>query len=106
LAYKELDAFLSKRNCSYMTSILAANNITSLRQLSFLTHQQAIYDLAQQCSSVSSKSAVAELTTLTSVIEESKRLTQLQGGAAPRNSQVRAEDFHKRYVKMRDALAK
>ena len=30
----------------------------------------------------------------------------LQGGAAPRNSQVRAEDFHKRYVKMRDALAK
>ena len=30
----------------------------------------------------------------------------LQGGAAPLNSQVRAEDFHKRYVKMRDALAK
>jgi hypothetical protein len=69
---KELDAFLSKRNCSYMTSILAANNITSLRQLSFLTHQQAIYDLAKQCSSVSSKSAVAELTTLSSLIDESK----------------------------------
>ena len=30
----------------------------------------------------------------------------LQGGAAPQGSQVRAEDFHKRYVKMRDALAK
>jgi len=68
----ELDSFLSKRNCSYMTRILAANNITSLRQLSFLTHQNAIYDLAKQCSSVSSKSVVAELSTLTSVIEESK----------------------------------
>jgi len=69
----ELDSFLSKRNCSYMTRILAANNITSLRQLSMLTHQNAIYDLAKDCSFLSSKSAVAELTTLTSVIDESKR---------------------------------
>jgi hypothetical protein len=68
----ELHSFLSKRNCSYMTRILASNNITSLRQLSFLTHQKAIFNLAKQCSSVSSKSAVAELTTLTSVIEESR----------------------------------
>jgi hypothetical protein len=64
----ELHSFLSKRNCSYMTRVLAANNITSLRQLSFLTHQMAIYDLAKQCSSVSSKSVVAELTMLTNVM--------------------------------------
>ncbi len=69
----ELHSFLSKRNCSYMTRILAANSITSLRQLSFLTHQNAIYVLAEQCSSVSSKSAIAELTTLTRMIEESKQ---------------------------------
>jgi hypothetical protein len=70
---RELDAFLSNRNCSYMTSVLATNSITSLRQLSFLTHQKAIYDLAKQCSSVSSKSIVAEFSTLASVIEDSKR---------------------------------
>jgi hypothetical protein len=69
----ELHDFLSKRNCSHMTRILAANNITSVRKLSLFAHQQqAIYDLAQQCSSVSSKSTVAELTTLISVIEESR----------------------------------
>ncbi len=68
----ELHFFLSERNCSYMTRILASNNITSLRQLSFLTHQKAIYGLAKQCSSVSSKPVIAELTTLTSVIEESR----------------------------------
>jgi len=68
----ELHNYLSERSCSYMTRILAANNITSLRQLSFLTHPNAIYDLAKQCSTLSSKSAVAELSTLTSVIEESK----------------------------------
>jgi hypothetical protein len=72
----ELHSFLSKRNCSYMTRILAANNITSLRQLSFLTHQNAIYDLSKLCSAVSSKSAIAELTTLTRVIEESKQVKE------------------------------
>ena len=68
----ELDAFLSKRNCSYMTTILAANCITSLRQLSQLTYQNAIYDLAAQCSALSSKSVVAEFSALTGVIEEFK----------------------------------
>lgn len=72
----ELHSFLSKRNCSYMTRILAANSITSLRQLSFLTHQHAVYDLAKQCSAVSSKSAISELTTLTRVIDESKQVEE------------------------------
>jgi hypothetical protein len=46
--------------------------ITSLRQLSQLTYQNAIYDLAAQCSALSSKSVVAEFSALTGVIEESK----------------------------------
>jgi hypothetical protein len=68
----ELDSFLSKRNCSYMTRVLAANSITSLRQLSLLVDSTAIHDLATQCSSVSSKTFVAEHSLLSRLIQESK----------------------------------
>jgi hypothetical protein len=63
----ELDAI--KRNCSYMTRILAKKNVTSWKQLSFLMHLEAMYD----CSSVSSKSVFAQcICWLVRVIEELK----------------------------------
>ncbi len=68
----ELNSFLVQRNCSYMTRILAANGVTSLRKLSSLTLPSAILDLAKQCSAVSSKTVVNEVVALTNAIDESK----------------------------------